>query len=221
MKSTEISIPIGEYSLKGNLNSPANANCLIVFSHGSNSSRFSKRNSYVAKFFNKSKMATLLVDLLTEQENEIFENRFNIDLLTGRLIIITNYVAKLTELKKLPIGYFGSSTGVASALKATLGLKNSIKSIVSMGGRPDLANSDLQYINVPTLLIVGSLDTVVIELNQYAFLALNCDKRLEIIEGATHLSEETDKLDEVANLAKDWFAKSMFTRKTKSHIVHK
>lgn len=209
METSEITIPLGDITVKGNLNLPTDARALIIFSHGSGSSRFSRRNNHVAELLNKSKIATLLTDLLTEDEDEIYENRFDIELLTQRLISVTNHVSKLPNLKHLPIGYFGASTGAASAFMASARYKNKIKAIVSRGGRPDLADQYLQFVTAPTLLIVGSLDTAVMTLNERAFRQLRCTKEMDIVNGATHLFEEPHKLDEVAELAAKWFTKYM------------
>lgn len=221
METIEIDIPVDEFILKGNLTIPKNANSIVIFSHGSGSSRFSTRNNFVARILNQSNIATLLTDLLTMEEDEIYENRFDIELLTQRLIAVTNYTSKLTSLKNLPIGYFGASTGAASALKAAARLKNKIEAIVSRGGRPDLALDDLKLIEAPTLLIVGSRDYVVIELNEQAYMNLKCYKKLEIIDGATHLFEEPGKLEEVAYLASKWFTEHIVNPKNKSHAIHR
>lgn len=218
MKSIEINIPVGGITLKGNLNIPSDANSLVIFSHGSGSSRFSTRNNYVAERLNRQGIATLLIDLLTEAEDSIFENRFNIDLLTDRLVAVTFYVGQLTELKKLPIGYFGASTGAASALQAANQLKDIIVAVVSRGGRPDLAKG-LSRVKAATLLIVGSLDTEVIKLNEQAFSQLICEKQTEIVEGASHLFEEPGKLDKVSELAENWFRKYLINPKIKTHAV--
>jgi pimeloyl-ACP methyl ester carboxylesterase len=221
MKTIEISVPIEGFTLKGSLNIPKDANSFVLFSHGSGSSRFSTRNRHVARILNESQIATLLTDLLTMNEDEIYENRFDIDLLTERLITVTNFACKLPDLKGLPMGYFGASTGAASALKAAARLGDMIHAVVSRGGRPDLADSDLKFIKAPTLLIVGSLDGVVIELNKQAYKFLKCEKKLEIIEGATHLFEEPGKLDQVAELAASWFMEHIVNAKVNSHALHK
>jgi putative phosphoribosyl transferase len=221
METIEIDIPVDEFILKGNLTIPKNANSLVIFSHGSGSSRFSTRNNFVARILNQSNIATLLTDLLTMEEDEIYENRFDIELLTQRLIAVTNYVTELPLLKDLPIGYFGASTGAASALKAAARLEHKIKAIVSRGGRPDLASEDLKLIEAPTLLIVGSLDYVVIELNEQAYKHLKCYKKFEIIDGATHLFEEQGKLEEVADLASKWFTEHIVNSKNESHAIHR
>lgn len=221
MKTTQINIPIHENTLMGNLNIPDDAESLVIFSHGSGSSRFSKRNIHVANLLNQSKIATLLTDLLTTEEDEIYENRFDIDLLTQRLIETTNFVAQLPDLKNLPIGYFGASTGAASAIKAAAHLNKSIYAIVSRGGRVDLANTDLKFVKAPTMLIVGSLDGIVVELNKQAYKLLQCDKKLKILDGATHLFEEPGMLDQVADLATEWFKHHNIKSKTQSYALHK
>lgn len=222
MKTNEIKIPVSEFIvLQGTLNVPSGADSLVIFSHGSGSSRFSIRNRHVAALLNEEKIATLLIDLLTEKEDSIFENRFNIDLLTKRLVFVTSHVRQLPELKNLPTGYFGASTGAASALKAAERLDDIIHAVVSRGGRPDLAKSSLSQVKAPTLLIVGSLDGQVIELNQQAYSLLQCEKKIEIIEGASHLFEEPGKLDEVAELATNWFKKYLYTIKVEAHAIQR
>lgn len=211
MKTTEINISINEsVKLQGTLNIPSGAESFVIFSHGSGSSRFSSRNRHVAGVLNKEKIATLLIDLLTKKEDEVFENRFNIELLTERLVSVTKQVHQFPELKNLPVGYFGASTGAASALKAAEILNDIIEAVVSRGGRPDLAKSSLTNVKAPTLLIIGSLDENVIELNKRAYSYLNCEKKIEIIEGATHLFEEPGTLDKVAELATSWFKKHLY-----------
>lgn len=207
MTTNEIDIPIKKLTLKGNLILPQEASLLIIFSHGSGSSRFSKRNNHVASIFNENNMATLLIDLLTIEEDIIYENRFDIELLTSRLIEVTKFIQKSPVLMNYNIGYFGASTGAASAIKAGAQLKKVIHAIVSRGGRPDLAEEDLKFVKAPTLLIVGSLDTAVIELNEQAFVQLKCKKSLKIVQGASHLFEERGTLDEVAHLSTEWFLK--------------
>lgn len=208
MQSKEISIPVNDtISLRGNLNIPSDATSLVIFSHGSGSSRLSPRNMHVANILNEIKIATLLTDLLTEKEDEIYNNRFDIDRITERLIIVTKYVVQMPETKNLKVGYFGASTGAAAALKAAAQLHNIIQAVVSRGGRPDLAMESLGQVKSPTLLIVGSHDGAVIELNQQAYHALSSEKKLIVVKGAGHLFEESGKLDEVARLATDWFIK--------------
>ena len=208
MENREINIHVSEdVDLKGNLNIPKKPKAFVIFSHGSGSSRFSSRNRFVAQLLNKQNIATLLTDLLTEEEDKNFENRFDIELLTERLVKVTNYVIQTSELKGLKVGYFGASTGAASAVKAAAQLKSKIQAVVSRGGRPDLAGDSLSEIVVPTLFLVGSLDTQVIKLNNQAFNKLKCEKEIQIIEGASHLFEEPGKLNEVAQIALEWFEK--------------
>ncbi|MFT5753594.1 MAG: dienelactone hydrolase [Flavobacterium sp.] len=205
MNFKDINIPIDDIILKGRLRITSPQKGLIIFSHGSGSSRLSSRNNYVADFLLQDGFSSLLFDLLTEKEDLIYENRFNIDLLTQRLVMTTLWIEKQKEIINIPIGLFGSSTGAASALNATTFLGNKIKAVVSRGGRPDLAESNLDKINIPTLLIVGGDDDIVIELNKKAFNKLAGIKKIEIIEGATHLFSEPGKLEIVAKLSSDWF----------------
>jgi len=206
MEAREISIPVGRgIQVKGNLVIPPDAGALVLFSHGSGSSRFSPRNRFVAGVLNRAGMATLLSDLLTENEDAIYANRFDIDVLTERLVAVTRYARQLPELAGLLTGYFGASTGAASALKAAALLGESISAVVSRGGRPDLAGEALQRVTAPTLLIVGSLDEPVIGLNEQAYARLRYEKKLQIIPGASHLFEEAGKLEQVAELAREWF----------------
>lgn len=202
----EISIPVGSgVEVKANLVIPRDARALVVFSHGSGSSRFSSRNNFVAGKLNSRGMATLLADLLTPEEDSIYENRFDIGLLTTRLYKVTAYIQNIKGLKQLPTGYFGASTGAASSLRAAADPGLKISAVVSRGGRPDLAADKLSMVVAPTLLIVGGLDDQVITLNREAFTMLNCVKDLKIVEGASHLFEEPGKLDIVADLAGAWF----------------
>lgn len=205
--SREIRIAIGGITLEGHFSIPENANSIVIFSHGSGSGRFSPRNNYVAEILNEKNIATLLTDLLTKQEDLHFENRFDIELLSERLVTVTRWVQSLPGFENIPIGYFGASTGAASALVASVSLKNQIKAIVCRGGRPDLAESILEKVYSPTLLLVGSLDKTVIEFNSMAYQKLACEKELQIIQGATHLFEEPGKLEDVSELARAWFLK--------------
>jgi dienelactone hydrolase len=200
----EVSIPIGKITLKGELFIPPNTKAIVIFSHGSGSSRFSKRNREVAKYLQDNNFGTLLFDLLTEDEDQYYYNRFNIGLLTARLVAVTEWLEEYPQAKDSHIGYFGASTGAASALKAAAKLLQ-IKAVVSRGGRPDLALEDLHNVHAATLLIVGSLDREVLQLNEEAYLQLKCEKRLEIVEGASHLFEEAGKMEIVAELAAGWF----------------
>jgi dienelactone hydrolase len=161
----------------------------------------------VAEELQKANIATLLVDLLTEKEDEVYENRFDIGLLTDRLLQAVNFITKNTQEKRLKIGLFGASTGAASALRVAALWGKEIKALVSRGGRPDLAMGELPKVTAPTLLIVGGEDEVVIKLNKEAFEKLKTEKELKIIPGATHLFEEPGALEEVAGLAKEWFWK--------------
>jgi putative phosphoribosyl transferase len=213
VEQTEVRIEVSKnIILQGNLNIPDTPIGLIIFSHGSGSNRFSVRNVFVAQVLNKAGFATLLTDLLTVSEDAVYENRFNIDLLTERLITVIERTSKLPEFQNVPIGCFGASTGAASALKAAARLPHLIKAVVSRGGRPDLASSELSKVKCPTLLIVGSLDSDVITLNEQAFSLMECKKQMEIVEGATHLFEEQGTLEKVSHLASSWF---------KSHIPQK
>ena len=202
----EVSMPVGKVTLKGELFIPVKANAIIVFSHGSGSSRFSKRNQMVAKYLHEKNFGTLLFDLLTEEEDQHYQNRFNIDLLTKRLAGATEWLEELPAAKDCRIGYFGASTGAASALKAAAILPN-VNAVVSRGGRPDLAMDDLHLVEAPTLLIVGSLDYDVLQLNKEAYIQLECEKKLEVVEGATHLFEESGKMEIVSEIAGNWFEK--------------
>ena len=202
-----VEIQIEDVILQGNLAIPENATGIVLFSHGSGSSRLSPRNNYVAEVLQQKGLATLLSDLLTEKEDRIYENRFNIDLLTERLISVTKWVKENPETKELNLGYFGASTGAASALVAAAYFGDQIKAVVSRGGRPDLGMQDIQKAKAPTLLIVGGYDDLVIQLNQKAFEKLQCERKLEIVPEASHLFEEPGKLEVVARLSADWFAK--------------
>ena len=200
----EVSIPVGNVKVHGELIVPPKAKAIIIFSHGSGSSRFSKRNRQVAAFLQARHFGTLLFDLLTEKEDEEYQNRFNIDLLTQRLIRVTEWLEKHPAAKDCRFGFFGASTGAASALKAAARLPQ-VEAVVSRGGRPDLAAEDLQRVQAPVLLIVGSLDYDVLQLNRMAYQQLRGEKKLAIVEGATHLFEEPGTMDKVADLSAEWF----------------
>ena len=202
-----ISIPLSGLKLDAELVIPENAIGLVVFSHGSGSSRLSPRNKFVASVMHQHRLATLLVDLLTIEEDKLYENRFDIDLISGRLIQITNWLNDDERTKKLKIGYFGASTGAASALRAASFIGKGVNCIVSRGGRPDLAIECLEKIEIPVLFIVGELDKEVLDLNKTAMMHLHATKALEIIPGATHLFEETGTLEKVAELAAMWYNK--------------
>lgn len=209
--SQEISIELEDAKLKGILCLIPNTNGLVVFAHGSGSSRLSPRNQYVANKLNQFNLSTLLFDLLTEEEEIIdqqtTEYRFNIPLLAKRLVKTTDWLLKEPKTQSLNIGYFGSSTGTGAALIAGAQRPETVKAVVSRGGRPDLAAESLESVKAPTLLIVGELDTTVIELNNKAKAQMQHIVELAIVPGATHLFEEPGTLDEVVQLAGDWFQK--------------
>jgi dienelactone hydrolase len=209
MKKLEIDIPLSSVTLKGDLVIPENANGIVVFSHGSGSSRFSSRNRLVAELIQHQNIGTLLFDLLTEEEDQVYENRFNIDLLVSRLIETTEWLMKYPEAKGVSIGYFGASTGAASALRAAAYFGEVIKAVVSRGGRPDMALSALNLVKSPTLLIVGGMDVPVIGMNKMAFDELTCVKEMKIVHGASHLFEEPGKLVEVADMAIIWYKRHL------------
>lgn len=194
-------------NLEGMLNVPDNSKGIVLFAHGSGSGRFSPRNNYVAKVLQEARLGTLLIDLLTKQEDEIYENRFNIPLLTKRLIAVIAWLKKQAETQSLGIGLFGASTGAAAALEVAAERNQEVKAVVSRGGRPDLARNVLGKVVCPTLFIVGGHDFGVIELNKEAFDPLHCTKKFVTIPHATHLFEEPGALEEVARLAKNWFNK--------------
>lgn len=208
-QQTEMKIPVGNVTVEGTLILPSGAKGVVLFAHGSGSSRFSPRNQYVAKEFNKAKIGTLLFDLLTQEEEEedvvTAEYRFNIALLAKRLIGATDWLRNDPLTKRLAFGYFGASTGAAAALIAAAKLPSDIAAVVSRGGRPDLAGEHLPNVVAPTLLLVGGLDTEVIELNRLAMDQMNNEKKLIIIPGATHLFEEPGTLEQVAKHSTDWF----------------
>jgi dienelactone hydrolase len=204
-----VRVPAGSVTLDGNLTLPEGSRAVVLFAHGSGSSRHSPRNRYVARVLNEAKLATLLIDLLTLHEEVIdartTQLRFDIDLLAERLVDATDWLSQFPDTKHLRIGYFGASTGAAAALAAAAVRPDAVQAIVSRGGRPDLAGAALVQVRAPTLLIVGGEDVQVIELNRAALVQLRCEKKLVIVKGATHLFEEPGALDEVARLARDWF----------------
>ncbi|WP_413999101.1 dienelactone hydrolase family protein [Flavobacterium sp. W1B] len=212
MRKLEIDIPLSTVTLKGDLVIPKNAIGIVIFSHGSGSSRFSSRSIMVAELIQKQNIATLLFDLLTEEEDSNHENRFNIDLLVSRLIETTEWLMNYDEVKDLAIGYFGASTGAASALRAAAYFGDSVKAVVSRGGRPDLALNTLNQVTAPTLLIVGGMDVPVIGMNKMAFDELQSIKEMKIIPRATHLFEEPGKLQEAADLAIAWYKKYLIQK---------
>lgn len=203
-----VNIKIDSIMIEGELTIPKGASGLILFAHGSGSSRFSPRNNYVAKILQKANLATFLVDLLTKDEDLDYEQRFDINLLSERLFKITKWLQKNEETSKMKIGYFGASTGAAAAVMAAVKEKNNIFAIVSRGGRVDLAEQ-LSEIESPILLIVGENDDFVVEANRLALEKINCKKQLSLIPNATHLFEEPGTLEEVAIQATNWFVKCL------------
>ena len=204
-----VRVAAGPVSLEGDLSLPESARGLVLFAHGSGSSRFSPRNRYVARLLNSAGLATLLVDLLTPDEEALDERtaqlRFDIDLLAHRLIGATDWLTEHPDTRALRIGYFGASTGAGAAMVAAAERPDVVGAVVSRGGRPDLAGRALPQVRAPTLLIVGGNDPQVIELNQAALELMRCEKQLVIVPGASHLFEERGALDEVARLAREWF----------------
>ena len=205
----EVQIQDGHAVLSGTLIIPDKAIALVLFAHGSGSSRHSPRNQFVARTLNQAGLATLLFDLLTQEEEatdiHTREHRFNIGLLAERLVRATKWAKQQEETRDLPIGYFGSSTGGAAALVAAAELLQDVGAVVSRGGRPDLAGDALPKVQAPTLLIIGGNDDIVIELNEMARDQMRCEVKLEIVPSATHLFEEAGALERVAKLASDWF----------------
>ena len=207
----EVKVSAGPVTLDGMLGIPGDAKGIVVFAHGSGSSRFSPRNQYVAEELRKAKLGTLLFDLLTPEEEEVDmvtgHLRFNINLLSERVIGATDWLTAYPKTKDLTIGYFGASTGTAAALVAASERPDVIAAIVSRGGRPDLAGKSLPQVKAPTLLIVGGNDFPVIDMNQDALEELRAEKKLVIVPGATHLFEEPGTLEEVSRLTAEWFVR--------------
>lgn len=206
-------IPLEDIALHGDLRLTSSARGLVIFVHGSGSSRFSPRNRYVAEELNKQGLATLLLDLLTEEEHKIDEEtmqyRFDIPMLADRATQAATWAQRQPEMSRLPIGLFGASTGAAAALITAATLKDQIAAVVSRGGRPDLAADSLAKVSAPTLLIVGGEDDVVLDLNKKAMAQMHCTAELHVVPGATHLFEEPGTLEEVAKIAGEWFVKFM------------
>ena len=201
-----VHIPADNVHIEGMLELPEKAQGIVLFAHGSGSSRHSPRNNYVARILRESGIGTLLMDLLTPQEDMDYETRFDIPLLTRRLLAATQWINSEKATQTLPVGYFGASTGAAAALQAAARMGENISAVVSRGGRPDMAGKhDLENVKCPSLLLVGGWDDVVIELNQQAYDQMKCTKELVIVPGATHLFEEPGTLEEVARLAAKWF----------------
>ena len=212
-----VTIPAREATLAGDLTVPAGANGIVLFAHGSGSSRASPRNVRVAARLARAGLATLLFDLLTrtEEQRDLYtrEHRFDIPLLARRLVDATDWVDAQPELTGLPIGYFGASTGAAAALVAAVERSRRVGAVVSRGGRPDLAGADvLARVAAPTLLVVGGNDDVVLELNRVALASIRCAKRLDVVPGATHLFEEPGALEQVATLAAEWLVEYLIVQ---------
>lgn len=207
MFKENIEINIDSITLEGELVIPECSSGLVLFAHGSGSSRLSPRNNYVAKVLQNANIATVLIDLLSKTEDINYERRFDIELLAQRLIKATDWLEENSKTTDLKIGYFGASTGSAAAIKAAAIKKDKISAIVSRGGRLDLAGDEISQINSPILLIVGELDDFVIEVNELAYKKIHCIRELSIITGASHLFEEAGALEEVAEQATRWFSK--------------
>src|SRR5215213_1186451 len=213
-RAHDVRIPSGGAVLEGELNVPVGATGLVLFAHGTGSSRHSPRNQYVAQVIRKANVGTLLFDLLTREEESVDirtrQLRFDIGLLARRLVDATDWVKREADLWHLRVGYFGASTGGGAALMAAAEIGEEVGAVVSRGGRPDLAGPGaLQQVKSPTLLIVGGLDEPVIRMNEEAYAWLRCDKELKIVPGASHLFEEPGTLEEVARLAAVWFQKHL------------
>ena len=205
-----VHIPVDGVTLEGALAVPANAQGLVLFVHGSGSSRFSPRNNFVARELRNAGLGTLLIDLLTRIEDQDYDRRFDIPLLTQRVLRVTAWLRAQPQTKHLAFGYFGASTGAAAALQAAAGAGSKTGAVVSRGGRPDLAGAlALGQVRCPVLLIVGGNDDVVIELNQQACALLAGPRKIVIVPGATHLFEEPGTLEQVATLAADWFCRHL------------
>jgi pimeloyl-ACP methyl ester carboxylesterase len=204
-----VRVPAGAVVLDGDLRVPERARGVVLFAHGSGSSRLSPRNRYVARLLNEAKLATVLLDLLTPAEEAVdlrtAHLRFDVGLLSERLVAATDWLMERAETRHLPVGYFGASTGAGAALVAAADRPDIVRAVVSRGGRPDMAGPALAFVQAPTLLIIGEADFLVLRLNQEAFAKLTCEKRLVVVPGATHLFEEPGALDQVAQLARDWF----------------
>lgn len=210
---TAIRVPIGDQWLQGDLGMPGEPHGIVLFAHGSGSSRQSPRNQYVARVLERRGLATLLIDLLTPEEETIDDRtaqyRFDIEMLADRLVTIVDWLRRRNDTSSLPIGLFGASTGGGAALMAAAARPREIGAVVSRGGRPDLAGTSLARVTSPTLLIVGGLDTPVIEMNRDAMRQMHEEVTLEIVPGATHLFEEPGTLERVAELAGNWFSRCL------------
>lgn len=208
-----VEIPTGKVLLHGDLTIPGGAKGIVLFAHGSGSSRLSPRNRLVARVFNRSNLGTLLFDLLTSEEEAVDTYtrhlRFDIDMLARRLTDAAKWIFEQEDTREMHVGLFGASTGAAAALMSAAELGSRISAVVSRGGRPDLAGDTLAEVMAPTLLIVGGLDDVVIDLNELAYRQLRCEREIKIVPGATHLFEEPGKLEAVADIAAEWFRRHL------------
>ena len=205
-----VTVPSGEVRLEGMLELPEKSQGIVLFAHGSGSSRLSPRNNFVARELRAAGLGTLLIDLLTREEDQTYETRFDIGLLTNRLADAAQWLRKYPATKSLALGLFGASTGAAAALRVAADYPRHIAAVVSRGGRPDLTGDDkLARVIAPTLLIVGGHDFGVIELNEETYRKLKCEKELSIVPGATHLFEESGALEKVAALAAHWFTQHL------------
>jgi putative phosphoribosyl transferase len=206
-------IPSGQIQLEGEVSVPVDATGVVLFAHGSGSSRHSPRNQFVARTIREAGVGTLLFDLLTQDEEAVDVStrhlRFDIGLLAERLVDATNWIKRESDTSHLRVGYFGSSTGGGAALVAAAEVGEEIGAVVSRGGRPDLAGDALPHVKSPTLLIVGELDYPVIRMNEEAYSQMRCERELKIVPGATHLFEESGTLEEVSRLAADWFQRKL------------
>ncbi len=213
MEEREVRVPAGPVTLEGNLDIPDDAGGVVLFAHGSGSGRHSPRNRYVARALREARLATLLIDLLTPEEEEVDLRtrrlRFDIGLLAQRLVGATDWLTQDPTTQDLRLGYFGASTGAGAALVAAAERPEAAGAVVSRGGRPDLAGNNLPQVRAPTLLIVGGSDVPVIGMNQKALAQLRVENKLEIVPGATHLFEEPGALEEVARLAAGWFVRHL------------
>ncbi len=213
LEAREVRIPVGSSSLEGELSLPDDPTGLVLFAHESESSRHSPRNQYVAGAIQDAGVGTLLCDLLTPEEeavdNRTLKLRFDIGRLARRLVAATSWIKREADLWHLRVGYFGSGTGAAAALVAAAQFGDEIKTVVSRGGRPDLAREKLKFVKSPTLLIVGGSDEQVLELNVLAYVLLQCEKELRIVPGASHLFEEPGTLEQAASFAADWFQRHL------------
>jgi len=204
-----VKVELAAVTLEGVLALPERARGVVLFAHGSGSSRLSPRNAYVATVLQQAGLGTLLFDLLTREEDIDYRRRFDIDLLAERMVEATHWLASRPEVQGKGLGYFGASTGAAAALQGAARLGQTVKAVVSRGGRPDLALPFLAMVQAPTLLIVGGLDSDVLELNRQAFARLSAAKELAVVPGASHLFEEPGTLDQVADLAQKWFSRHL------------